>query len=96
MCALLSENPAKLYGMYPKKGVIKAGADADIVVFDPHAHSVISAATQHSACGYTPYEGVKVCGEIENVYLRGELVYRDGVIVKERFGRYVSRGKPEL
>ena len=96
MCALLCENPAKLYGMYPKKGVIKAGADADIVVFDPHAHSVICADTQHSACGYTPYEGVKVSGEIESVWLRGELVCSDGEIVKEHFGRYVSRGKPEL
>lgn len=96
MCALLSENPAKLYGMYPKKGVIKAGADADIVVFDPHAHSVITKETQHSACGYTPYEGVKVTGEIESVYLRGEEICREGEIIREHYGRYVSRGKPEL
>lgn len=96
MCQLLCENPAKLYGMYPKKGVIAVDADADIVVLDPHAHSVISADSQHSSCGYTPYEGVKVSGEIESVYLRGELICREGEILKEHFGRYVFRGKPEL
>ncbi len=96
MCELLCENPSKLYGMFPKKGIIKAGSDADIVVFDPHSHGVITKENQHSSCGYTPYEGVKVSGEVERVYLRGELVFSDGEIIKENTGRYVSRGKPEL
>ncbi len=93
MCAVLSENPAKLYGMYPKKGTIKAGADADLVIFDPKAHGVISAARDHSKCGSNPFEGVHTAGCIEKVYLRGNLVYRGGEIAIEHIGRYIPRGK---
>ncbi|MFR5762115.1 MAG: amidohydrolase family protein [Oscillospiraceae bacterium] len=54
MCALLSENPARLYGAYPRKGVIAPGSDADLVVYDPAADKTITAGTQLSAAGYTP------------------------------------------
>lgn len=93
MCALLSENPARLYGMYPKKGVIKAGSDADLVIFDPKRSGVISAANSFGKSGYDPYEGVRTAGAIERVYLRGSLVYRNGEIILEHTGRYVMRGK---
>ena len=96
MCAYLSANPAKLYGMYPKKGVIRAGSDADLVVFDPKGGGVITASTQHSACGYTPYEGARTEGCIEKVYLRGRLAYSSGEIVLEHSGRYVPRDRPIL
>ena len=96
MCAYLSENPARLYGMYPKKGAIKAGSDADIVIFNPKATGVLSAERELSKCGYHPFEGVKTAGKIEKVYLRGRLVCSDGEITLEHSGRYVTRGKYAL
>ena len=93
MCAYLSENPAKLYGMYPKKGAIRVGADADIVVFDPKGEGVLSAKNLHSACGYTPFEGVKTRGRIERVLLRGQTVYSNGDVILEHRGQFVSRSK---
>ena len=96
MCAYLSENPARLYGLYPKKGIIKAGSDADIVVFDPKGDGAVTAAAGHSACGYDPYEGVKTKGRIEKVFLRGRLVYSGGEIVLEHSGRYAARGRFSL
>ena len=93
MCAYLSENPARLYGMYPKKGAIKAGSDEDLVIFNPKGNAKITAESDHGKCGYTPYEDMRVVGGVEKVYLRGRLAYNDGEIVLEHSGRYVSRGK---
>ncbi len=92
MCALLAENPARLYGAYPRKGVIAPGSDADIVVLDPAARGVFTAAQEHTAAGYTPYEGMERRGAIERVYLRGQLVAQDGQLVKENTGAYIARG----
>lgn len=96
MCEYLSEKPARLYGMYPKKGCIKVGADADVVIFDPAEDGVISAGTQHSKCGYTPFEGVRTKGAVERVYVRGYLVFADGEVTLEHIGRYVSRHTPDV
>lgn len=96
MCAYLSENPARLYGMYPQKGVIKAGSDADLVVFEPKGGGVISAARSHSCCGYSPFENVRTVGGIEKVFLRGSLVYSDGEVVLENIGRYITRKQFDL
>ena len=96
MCALLSSNPAKLYGMYPRKGSLKIGTDADIVVFDPRGEGVISARSSHGKCDYSPFEGVRTEGSVERVYLRGQLVYSKGEITLEHSGRYVPRGKNTL
>lgn len=96
MCAYLSENPAKLYGMYPKKGAIRVGSDADIVVFDPRGSGVIRQQTSHSACDYNPYEGVKTEGQIERVYLRGQLVFSGGEFTLENHGKFVTRGTCSL
>lgn len=93
MCKLLSENPAKLFGMYPQKGVIAQGSDADIVVIDPAASGVICAEEQIQNVDYAPFEGLEVQGKIERVLLRGEMVVEDGKVVKELTGRYVARGK---
>ena len=96
MCAYLSENPAKLYGMFPKKGCIRVGSDADLVIFDPKGSGVISQQSSHSACDYNPYEGVRTEGRIERVYLRGALTFSNGELTSCNKGRYVSRGTFEL
>ena len=96
MCRLLSENPAKLFGMYPKKGVIAPGSDADIVVIDPAASEVIRAEEQLQNVDYAPFEGLNVQGKIAQVYLRGEKVVEDGKVLKELTGRYVARVKYSL
>lgn len=91
MCALLSENPARLYGAYPRKGVIAVGSDADIVVYDPESPGVITAETQHSAAGYTPYEGVSTVGSIAQVYLRGTLAVDHAGQTAGAIGTYIPR-----
>ena len=96
MCRLLSENPAKLFGMYPKKGVIAEGSDADIVVIDPEASGVIRADEQLQNVDYAPFEGLNVQGKIAQVYLRGEKVMENGKVLKELTGQYVVRGKYSL
>lgn len=96
MCNLLSERPARLFGMYPKKGVIKEGSDADLVIWDPDKEWTITAENQIQNVDHTPYEGMKVCGMPEKVFLRGCLTAENGEMVREHGGRYVYRGKRQL
>ena len=96
MCQLLSENPAKLYGMYPKKGALLEGSDADIVIFDPDKKDVISAATHAYNTDNNPFEGFALHGGIEQVLLRGNLAVKDGVLRKEKLGTYIKREKNSL
>ena len=84
--------PARIAGMYPRKGVLLAGSDADVVVFDPHARRTIRAAELHSACDYDPYEGWEVVGWPEVVLSRGEVVFSAGkVVAAPGRGRLVPR-----
>ena len=96
MCGLLSENAARLYGVYPRKGVIRQGSDADIVVFDPEKESVISAKTHLYNTDNNPYEGFALYGDIEQVFLRGQQVVQDGKVIREKTGTYIKRGKNQL
>ncbi|MEI5008033.1 dihydropyrimidinase [Streptomyces sp. PmtA] len=66
--------PARMFGLYPKKGTIAPGADADIVVYDPHAEQVLSAETHHMNVDYSAYEGKRITGRVETVLSRGEVV----------------------
>lgn len=91
MCRLLAENPAKLFGMWPRKGRLAEGADADITVWDPDVHWVIRAAAQHQKVDYTPYEGFEVIGRPRAVYVGGELSAKDGEPTGVCAGRYVKR-----
>ncbi len=91
MCEVMSENVAKLYGLYPRKGVIAPGSDADIVVLDPEAKGVASAATQHYDMDYCPYEGMELACAIDQVYLRGVLAVKDNECIREGMGEYLKR-----
>ena len=96
MCRLLSENPAKLYGVYPRKGALLEGSDGDIVVFDPEKESVISSETHGYNTDNNPFEGYSLHGDIDKVFLRGKLVVEDGTVVKEKTGEYMKRRKRQM
>lgn len=97
MCRVLSENPAKLYGLYPRKGTLQPGSDADIVVYDPGGGHIIRAEDCVSAAGYSPYEGFAVDGGIRQVWLRGRLAAENGnVLLSAPEGKYMARGKCAL
>jgi dihydropyrimidinase len=94
MVELLSTNPAKLFGLYPRKGTIAVGSDADIVVFDPEKKVTISAENHHSKVDYNLYEGTEVTGSPEVVLLRGNvLVENDDLVASPGIGQYVARAK---
>jgi dihydropyrimidinase len=94
MVELLSTNPAKLFGLYPRKGTIAVGSDADIVVFDPEKKVTISASTHHSKSDYNLFEGTGVTGAPEVVLLRGHVLVEDGELVASPgIGQYVRRAK---
>src|SRR5438270_1358669 len=89
---LIATAPAKLFGLYPRKGTIAPGSDADLVIFNPERKMTISAATQHQRVDYTPYEGMQVQGIPETVLLRGSVIVRDGEYVGGKGGgQYVRR-----
>jgi dihydropyrimidinase len=92
MVELLSTNPAKLFGLYPRKGTIAPGSDADIVIFDPERRHLITAETHHSKVDYNLYEGIEVTGSPEIVLLRGSVLVENGELVAEPgVGQFVER-----
>jgi len=94
MVELLATNPAKLFGLYPRKGTIAVGSDADIVVFDPEKTVTITAKTQHSKVDYNLYEGTQVTGSPEVVLLRGHvLVEDDELVASPGVGQFVARAR---
>jgi dihydropyrimidinase len=94
MVELLATNPARLFGLYPRKGTIAVGSDADIVVFDPEKQLTVSAATHHSKADYNLYEGTTVTGSPEVVLLRGQvLVENDELVASPGVGRFVKRAR---
>ena len=97
MCLALSENPARMYGLFPRKGHLRPGADADIVVYDPGASHVIRADDCVANVDYNPYEGFVTAGGIRQVWLRGSLAVEDGKVLDETpQGKYMARGKCSL
>src|SRR2546428_7701731 len=92
-----STTPAKIMGMFPRKGTIAVGSDADIVLWDPRATHTISAKTHHMRVDYNPYEGRKVKGKPTVVMSRGEvIVEKDKFIGKKGRGRFIKRGSAIL
>ncbi|MFJ5714790.1 dihydropyrimidinase [Neobacillus sp. NPDC093127] len=91
---LTSTRAAKLFGLYPQKGTIAVGTDADLVIFDPNVERVISAETHHMAVDYNAFEGMQVTGEPVSVLVRGEYVVREKQFVgKPGSGQYLKRAK---
>jgi dihydropyrimidinase len=89
---LVSTAPAKLFGLFPRKGTIAVGSDADLVVFDPNAEHVISAKTHHMRVDYSMFEGIKVKGMPKTVLSRGRPVIENGKFVgKAGSGEFVRR-----
>jgi dihydropyrimidinase len=94
MVELLATNPAKLFGLYPRKGTLAVGSDADIVIFDPEKRVTITAANQHSKIDYNLYEGTEVVGSPETVLLRGRVLVDGGELVASPgVGQYVARAR---
>ena len=94
MVELLCTNPAKLFGLYPRKGTIAVGSDADIVVFDPEKRHTISASTHHTKVDYNLYEGTEVTGSPEVVLLRGQVLVENGDLVAQPgVGQFVKRAR---
>ncbi|KAA9008790.1 dihydropyrimidinase [Histidinibacterium aquaticum] len=89
--ALTSTNHARAYDMYPRKGTIAVGADADITIWDPQVRKSIRHADLHDAADYSPYEGFEVQGWPETVILRGKPVVEDGKLTAPGAGREVPR-----
>lgn len=91
---LVATNPAKIFGLFPRKGTLAVGTDADIVVFDPERKHTISAETHHMNVDYSAYEGWEVTGKADTVILRGEVVVEQGeAMVSPGYGQFVRRGR---
>ena len=92
---LVSSNPARIFGMYPQKGTLLPGADADIVLFDPTVNWRMGQANSHSCNDWHAYEGFEVTGKIQKVFSRGELIIDGDVCLAESGrGRYIHRRLP--
>lgn len=90
--SLTSTNPAKLFGLYPQKGALAAGSDADIVIFDPEKKVVIDHKNLTSACDWTPFQGLELKGYPEITLSRGEIIAKDGKFLgKKGRGRFLKR-----
>ncbi len=87
-------NAAKIFGMYPRKGTIAIGSDADIVIFDPKKEHTISVKTHHMNCDYSGYEGRKLIGKTETVILRGQVaIEHNKCKLSAGYGAFIPRGK---
>jgi allantoinase len=87
---VLSENPARIFKLFPKKGILAPGSDADIVVLDPRKKKILRAGQMVAKVGWTPYEGMEVTGSIEMTVVRGKIVFeRDEIKVEKGFGSFI-------
>jgi dihydropyrimidinase len=92
--SLTATAPAKIFGLYPRKGTIAVGSDADLVIWDPKAEGVISAQTHKQRCDTNVYEGFRIQGRPQIVIQRGRLAYENGRVMLERgAGEFLPRGR---
>jgi len=89
-------NPAKIFGMFPQKGTIAPGSDADIVIFDPNETHTLSVSTHHMNVDYSAYEGWELTGKVKTVILRGQVAIDNGkCLVQKGYGKFIKRHKVE-
>jgi len=87
-------NPAKIFGMFPRKGTIGIGSDADIILLDPNERHTLSAKTHHMNVDYSAYEGMQLTGKVKTVILRGQVAIDKGEVkIKKGYGQFVKRNK---
>ena len=87
-------NPAKIFGMFPRKGTIAVGSDADIVIFDPEERHMLSAGTHHMNVDYSGYEGMELTGKVKTVLLRGTVAIDENeCLVEKGYGQFIKRNK---
>jgi allantoinase len=92
MVSILSQNPAQIYGLYPKKGTIQVGSDGDFTIVDLNKTNVLEAENMYTSCGWIPYEGWKVKGQVVTTVIRGNVVMDHGKILGQPgFGKFISR-----
>ena len=92
LTAILSENPARLYGLYPHKGAIQIGSDADFTIVDLSVEKQLRATDLYTSCGWIPYEGWQVTGSVVSTIIRGVQAYKNGkILVEPGFGRFYRR-----
>ncbi len=95
MARVLAENPARIFGLYPRKGAIRVGADADLLIIDPDASGTVTAADHHGMAGWTLYEGWTVRGRPWMTLLRGRVLLNQGRLEQALgYGRYLPRAVP--
>jgi len=89
---LVATTPAKLFGLYPRKGTIAVGSDADVVIFDPNQEETISAKTHHMRVDYSMFEGIRIKGVARTVLSRGRTVIDSGKFVgRPGSGQFLRR-----
>ncbi len=94
---LCAANPAKLFGMYPKKGALRVGSDADIVIIDPGKQYTVTHDRLHENVDYTPYEGMRIQCDIDCVISRGDVIVKNNTYIGQKArGQFIKRGKPML
>ena len=92
---MLSENPARIFGLYPQKGIIQPGSDADLLIIDPDTTSTINAKDHQSTTGYTPYEDWEIKGTPWMTLLRGNVLLNDGKLEQNPgVGNFIHASSP--
>jgi dihydroorotase-like cyclic amidohydrolase len=95
MARVLGENPARIFGLYPRKGAIRVGADADLTIVDPEPQTTITVADHRGVAGWTLYEGYSERGRPWMTMLRGNVLLRDGRLEQGAgYGRFLARRGP--
>jgi dihydropyrimidinase len=89
---ITATTPAKMFGMYPKKGTIAVGSDADMVIFDPNGSHTISVDTHHMDVDYSAYEGWEMRGKVDTVMSKGKVIVADDYLGSPGDGEYIARG----